>query len=164
MTDCPCGSTSAYTACCEPRIRGTAAIETAEHLMRARYSAFAKQEVDFIVATVLPEQRKKIDRTTIEQWSKHSTWKGFEIVGKDGGGPSDEEGHVEFIAKYALGTVEQEHREKSHFVKREGRWYFDPARSKQPELEPARKATAGRNDPCPCGSGQKFKKCCGKAA
>jgi uncharacterized protein YecA (UPF0149 family) len=23
--------------------------------------------------------------------------------------------------------------------------------------------TAGRNDPCPCGSGKKFKKCCGKA-
>ncbi|MBL9122991.1 MAG: SEC-C domain-containing protein, partial [Planctomycetaceae bacterium] len=21
----------------------------------------------------------------------------------------------------------------------------------------------GRNDPCPCGSGKKFKKCCGKA-
>ena len=21
--------------------------------------------------------------------------------------------------------------------------------------------TAGRNDPCPCGSGKKFKKCCG---
>ncbi|WP_371924923.1 SEC-C metal-binding domain-containing protein [Endozoicomonas sp. SCSIO W0465] len=20
----------------------------------------------------------------------------------------------------------------------------------------------GRNDPCPCGSGQKFKKCCGR--
>lgn len=24
--------------------------------------------------------------------------------------------------------------------------------------------TAGRNDPCPCGSGKKFKKCCGKAS
>jgi uncharacterized protein YecA (UPF0149 family) len=24
-----------------------------------------------------------------------------------------------------------------------------------------RQATAGRNDPCPCGSGIKFKKCCG---
>jgi uncharacterized protein YchJ len=22
--------------------------------------------------------------------------------------------------------------------------------------------TVGRNDPCPCGSGKKFKKCCGK--
>jgi hypothetical protein len=24
--------------------------------------------------------------------------------------------------------------------------------------------TPGRNDPCPCGSGKKFKKCCGKAS
>jgi len=25
-------------------------------------------------------------------------------------------------------------------------------------------AKVGRNDPCPCGSGKKYKKCCGKAA
>jgi len=25
-------------------------------------------------------------------------------------------------------------------------------------------ATPGRNDPCPCGSGKKYKKCCGKEA
>jgi uncharacterized protein len=31
--------------------------------------------------------------------------------------------------------------------------------------KPARTSTkVGRNDPCPCGSGKKFKKCCGKAA
>jgi hypothetical protein len=31
--------------------------------------------------------------------------------------------------------------------------------------KPARTPTkVGRNDPCPCGSGKKFKKCCGKAA
>jgi len=29
---------------------------------------------------------------------------------------------------------------------------------KQPVLA---KKTAGRNDPCPCGSGKKYKKCCG---
>jgi uncharacterized protein YecA (UPF0149 family) len=31
--------------------------------------------------------------------------------------------------------------------------------------EPYRRVTAkvGRNDPCSCGSGKKFKKCCGKA-
>jgi uncharacterized protein len=28
------------------------------------------------------------------------------------------------------------------------------------EME-SRYASAGRNDPCPCGSGKKFKKCCG---
>ena len=27
---------------------------------------------------------------------------------------------------------------------------------------PNRVSKAGRNDPCPCGSGKKFKKCCGK--
>jgi preprotein translocase subunit SecA len=30
-----------------------------------------------------------------------------------------------------------------------------------PALAPAAKAKVGRNDPCPCGSGKKFKKCCG---
>jgi uncharacterized protein YecA (UPF0149 family) len=28
-----------------------------------------------------------------------------------------------------------------------------------PEIQ---KSKAGRNDPCPCGSGKKYKKCCGK--
>ena len=27
---------------------------------------------------------------------------------------------------------------------------------------PAANAKAGRNDPCPCGSGKKYKNCCGK--
>lgn len=31
---------------------------------------------------------------------------------------------------------------------------------KTPKPEPVRKAAAGRNDPCPCGSGKKYKKCC----
>ena len=35
-------------------------------------------------------------------------------------------------------------------------------RSMGPRVEPVRKATEpGRNDPCPCGSGKKYKKCCG---
>jgi uncharacterized protein YecA (UPF0149 family) len=29
---------------------------------------------------------------------------------------------------------------------------------------PRRAAKVGRNDPCPCGSGKKYKKCCGGAA
>ena len=31
-------------------------------------------------------------------------------------------------------------------------------------VEPAKSdRSVGRNDPCPCGSGKKYKKCCGKA-
>lgn len=33
-----------------------------------------------------------------------------------------------------------------------------------PPVQPIQKekAEVGRNDPCPCGSGKKYKKCCGK--
>ncbi|MFW6053021.1 MAG: SEC-C metal-binding domain-containing protein [Desulfosalsimonas sp.] len=33
---------------------------------------------------------------------------------------------------------------------------------KPPQQKPAKKSNVGRNDPCPCGSGKKYKKCCGK--
>ncbi|MEO8605615.1 MAG: SEC-C metal-binding domain-containing protein [bacterium] len=35
-----------------------------------------------------------------------------------------------------------------------------------PPAEPVRRAEpkVGRNEPCPCGSGKKFKKCCGVSA
>lgn len=164
MNRCPCETGAEFEQCCEPILRGTKPAATAEQLMRARYTAFVKHEVDFILNSVLPEQRKKVDRNTVEQWSEKSTWKGFELLGKERGLETDEDGYVEFVARFAFGAIDQEHRERSHFVKKDGKWYFDPSRSKQPGLEPARKVTAGRNDPCPCGSGQKFKKCCGKAA
>lgn len=35
---------------------------------------------------------------------------------------------------------------------------------REPALVATRAAKAGRNEPCPCGSGRKFKKCCGGAA
>lgn len=39
-------------------------------------------------------------------------------------------------------------------------FYFDPAQV--PKTRPIERAMpkAGRNDPCPCGSGKKYKKCC----
>ena len=33
-----------------------------------------------------------------------------------------------------------------------------------PHLEPIRSTKVGRNEPCPCGSGKKFKKCCGSGS
>ncbi len=47
--------------------------------------------------------------------------------------------------------------EKKLELKRE-----DPFEERPKTLEPARSAKVGRNDPCPCGSGKKFKKCCGR--
>jgi preprotein translocase subunit SecA len=38
-----------------------------------------------------------------------------------------------------------------------------PAKGEAPRREPVtKKEKVGRNDPCPCGSGKKYKKCCGR--
>ena len=33
---------------------------------------------------------------------------------------------------------------------------------KPPAHRPEKQKKVGRNDPCPCGSGKKYKRCCGK--
>jgi preprotein translocase subunit SecA len=38
----------------------------------------------------------------------------------------------------------------------------DPPVSDVPVEQARAERAVGRNDPCPCGSGKKFKKCCGK--
>jgi uncharacterized protein len=42
-------------------------------------------------------------------------------------------------------------------------YWRDPA-ARPSRREPVRSTKIGRNEPCPCGSGKKFKKCCGSAA
>jgi hypothetical protein len=44
------------------------------------------------------------------------------------------------------------------FKKRKEKYYYDPPPSEPIRTEPK----IGRNQPCPCGSGKKYKKCCGK--
>ena len=49
MDKCPCGSELSYAECCEPVIKGEKAAETAEQLMRSRYSAYVKTEIDYLL-------------------------------------------------------------------------------------------------------------------
>ncbi|MDH5490482.1 MAG: YchJ family metal-binding protein, partial [Myxococcales bacterium] len=59
--NCPCGSGSKQNECCGPLMQGEAQAETAEALMRSRYSAFAVGNVEYIVATHHPESRDEVD-------------------------------------------------------------------------------------------------------
>ena len=62
MELCPCGSEIEYQKCCEPCHTGAAPAKTAEALMRSRYSAYVKGAIDYLIDTVLPEQRFDLDR------------------------------------------------------------------------------------------------------
>jgi SEC-C motif-containing protein len=147
-----------------PIIRGEQRAETAEALMRARYAAYALGEVDFILKSHTDDAGKDVDRKSTEAWSKHSKWQGLEIISTEAGGPNDEKGIVEFVARYKVKNVAIEHRERAKFEKQNGKWFF--AEGEQIAGPPVKHEgpRVGRNDPCPCGSGKKYKKCHGQAA
>lgn len=159
---CPCMSGKAYADCCKKIISGTAKAATPEELMRARYSAYAKAEVDFIVDSTHPEQRESNDREEIKKWAEKSEWLGLQIVKTEKGAPADEDGIVEFIANYTDHGVKLEHHEIAEFRKKGGEWFFYDGKMVPQAPFKRTAAKVGLNDPCPCNSGKKFKKCCGK--
>ncbi len=131
--------------------------------MRSRYSAYVKAEIDYILDTHSEAGREGVDRDSTEQWATESEWLGLEIVGTVAGGPTDNIGTVEFIARFSVQGVEQAHHERSEFVREEGAWLYD--RGEMVKAKPVTRSApkVGRNEPCFCGSGKKFKKCCGAA-
>lgn len=120
--------------------------------MRSRYSAYALGEIDYLIQTTLPAQQASLDRGGIEAWSRSSQWLGLTVESEELLPGDPPHGLVTFTARWRDGQGEQSHRERSAFVQHEGRWYF---------IDPTVSLKVGRNDPCPCGSGQKTKKCCG---
>lgn len=147
---CHCGSGDLLEACCGKYHLGTPA-PSAEALMRSRYSAYVLGLIDYLRDTTLPAQQNGLDLAGIRAWSLGSTWLGLEVESSDLIGAQPEHAFVTFTANWHDASGEHSHRERSAFVQRSGRWYF---------IDPTVTLKAGRNDPCPCGSGQKFKKCC----
>lgn len=129
--------------------------------MRSRYTAFVKTEVDYIFETTHPDQQQGYNREGIRSWSKNSDWMGLEILETTDGGPEDKTGMVEFIARYRKNGQRQEHHEIAEFVKKDDRWYFKDGHPPKRTGTIRKGPKVGRNDPCTCGSGKKYKKCCG---
>lgn len=152
-TRCFCGSQRLLAQCCEPLLLGQAIAPTAETLMRSRYSAYCVGNVDYLVATHHPLYRARDMRSQISQTMQSTEWLGLVIVETEGGQPQDATGVVEFVAVYRAGSEAQLH-ERSRFVQQKGRWLYQDG-DVLPPLWPK------RNEPCWCGSGQKFKQCHG---
>lgn len=162
MEQCPCGSGLAYADCCEPIIKGKRKAETAEALMRSRYSAYVKVETDYIFETTHPKHRKGYDHAGTKEWAENAEWQGLEVISTRNGGPEDATGEVEFIARFLEKGEEKVHHERGMFKKEESRWYFTDGKAAVQQPPIVKGPKIGRNDPCHCGSGQKYKKCCGK--
>src|SRR5689334_19904250 len=156
---CPCGSGSLFADCCEPIMNGTRQSETAEQLMRARYTAFVTGAIDFIVSSTHSQTQKDIDLDFVRDWSQTSEWHGLQLL--ETKQVNDNRALVSFEAHYAKDGKEHTHREKSLFEREEGEWRFVTGDELKNPTVRYETPPPGRNDPCPCGSGKKYKKCHG---
>ena len=162
MSLCPCGSALEFDDCCNPVLKGKREAATAEALMRARYSAYTRCQVDFLHDSLHPAHREDHDRNATRRWAESSEWLGLEIAATEAGQAEDQEGLVEFIATFREKGVIKRYHERSQFRKEDGKWYFVDGQLVTPKPEVHTGPKVGRNEPCPCGSGLKFKKCCGR--
>jgi SEC-C motif-containing protein len=171
---CPCGSELEYDYCCGPYLGGETNPPTAEALMRSRYTAYARGEIDYIANTLAPEKHGDFDRAATTAWATQARWLGLKIHFVEGGRPGDTEGVVAFVATYERNGKTIEHHEVSQFRRGDrGEWLFVSGdtsgraadrRLRAPPPQAVRRSSpkVGRNDPCPCGTGRKYKMCCGR--
>jgi SEC-C motif-containing protein len=118
-----------------------------EALMRSRYSAFVRDNADYMRASWHPDTRPA--ELTLEGGDQ---WLGLEIVDAKQEGDA---GQVHFRATHRDGDGFAVLEEHSRFVRENDHWFYLDGEHTVTPLKP------GRNDPCLCGSGRKFKKCCG---
>lgn len=165
--NCACGTLLDFSDCCQPFLEGQALPKTAEQLMRSRYTAHVMQNIEYILDTTAPEKRGQFNEEKVREWAS-SEWLGLRVLKAEGK-------TVEFMAKYKTNGATFDHHEVSKFRQIGEKWFYvegdshvheegddhhhhhhhhshAPAQRQEPKV--------GRNDPCTCGSGKKFKKCC----
>lgn len=161
--DCPCGTGRSYQECCGVYHKNPGTAPTAESLMRSRYSAFAVGDYSYINATQKLGDDKSLNESDADETSAQTRWTKLEIHSTEAGLIKDNTGTVTFSAHFMEGHHAGLLTERSMFEKMNGQWFYvsgDHEIHHNPPLKHSQATKAGRNAPCPCGSGKKFKKCC----
>lgn len=155
---CPCGSQKSYQNCCEAlhlNVDSGAQVATCpEQLMRSRYCAFVLKNFDYIIKT---HHVDFLGSLTLEQLKQgpNPNWLALEVLAANEEAHPDGtlRGTVTFKAWYKLAGEIDAIYERSEFVFQQGRWYYTQGQQMHAKRP-------GRNDPCVCQRGKKFKQCC----
>ena len=158
---CPCCSNELFEVCCKPILTGRVMIEHPVQLIRARFVAHIVHDIDFIIKTMKGKALKLFDREATEQeWFKLCHWTKLELLKTHDIKDKDSEAKVEFKAHYIQNNESKELHEKAYFSKISGHWYYVSGRIQGSHVKV--EARVGRNDPCACNSGKKYKRCCAR--
>ena len=149
MNKCACGSNKKYEKCCGVYIDQGKHAPGPEALMRSRYTAYTKANIDYIENTMSGKALHDFDKERSKIWAEQSKWLQLKVI--DSHDIDADTGTVEFIAYYSMHDKPYHIHEISQFKREQGCWFYVDGKQPKP----------GRNDPCICGSGMKYKKCCG---
>jgi len=154
---CPCGSGKTFGECCGPILRGEIAAPDAERLMRSRYTAHALNDFAYLHRTFEETRHQPFDA---DEYGNDIEWTKLVINSHE---PDIRPGvsHVDFSAHFTEEGRAGVLHEKSEFKLTDGEWIFTRTLREGP-APVTTGPKVGRNDPCPCGSGKKFKKCHGR--
>ena len=117
--NCPCESETSFSQCCGKYLNGSTKAETAEQLMRSRFSAYVKENESYLKNTWHEDTRPE----TIE-FDAAIKWTRLRIKNTDKGGMNDEQGTVEFVATYKTHGRALKLHETRHFVRSDGDWVY----------------------------------------
>lgn len=147
---CYCCSSLPFDQCCKPILKGEQKAGSPEALMRSRFSAYATKNYAYILHTYSEVKRAELTIEILEDSAQGTNWFALNIN-------TTSSNTVEFTAFYFEGKNVFQLHETSNFVEEHGEWrYHDGTLHTD-----CGKIKYGRNLPCLCGSGKKFKQCCG---
>ena len=110
---CPCGSGKKYKKCCQIYHKGKIA-KSALELMKSRYSAFVVGDIDYIIKTSTFQK----DYDDLKSFSQNCEFKKLEIL-------EYTQNTVTFKATIICNEQDASFIEKSFFIQRNNRWYYD---------------------------------------
>jgi len=157
-TICHCGLNKPYNECCELFILHHKLPETAEQLMRSRFTAYKLKFFEYLIATHLPKNETPVDN--ISDFQSNIEWLGLNVLHSSNCAGNEDLASVEFVAFFSNTSSDpqftsrryQQLHEKSDFRKVDGRWLYLSGKALKP-------VKLSRNQLCFCNSGKKLKKC-----
>lgn len=161
---CFCGSGIEFTQCCALVIQQQNA-QSPEQLMRSRFSAYCTKQADYLEQSWHPSQRAQNRASDILEFAQSVHFVKLEIKQASSERPAgfllptlnvtaEQFGYVEFVASFIAQDKLQHLHEISRFVQENEQWFYLDG-----TILPSAAEKLGRNDPCPCGSGLKYKAC-----
>jgi SEC-C motif-containing protein len=117
-TLCPCGAQLAFDQCCGRFLSGESLPQTAEQLMRSRYSAYSTHNIEYLCQTLWPSYQAGFDPIATARWAADNHWTGLNVIACEKGEKGDRRGTVLFEASFLAAGRLQVHRELSLFRKR----------------------------------------------